>query len=118
MTRPIALSLSSSVQVRRDRNRRFLRRLLRSANFVAGSVILLVVVALALLAPVLTAFDPLALLPSERLKPPSDLHLFGTDDFGRDVFTRVLFGAQLSLQVGLLSVALASISGSALGVIA
>jgi peptide/nickel transport system permease protein len=56
--------------------------------------------------------------PPERLQPPGGDYLFGTDQVGRDIFTRVLYGGQLSIQVGLLSVAFASIIGTALGLIA
>jgi peptide/nickel transport system permease protein len=97
---------------------RLARRLLRSTSVIIGTLILLVMILLAVAAPVLTPFDPEAVAPELRLQPPNSTHLFGTDDFGRDVFTRVLYGAQLSLQVGLFSVVLASVIGVALGVMA
>lgn len=103
---------------RHERFRRFMRRLVRSTSVAIGALILLVMIVLALAAPLLTPFDPEAVAPELRLQTPNPYHLFGTDDFGRDVFTRVLYGGQLSLQVGLFSVVLASVIGVILGVIA
>ncbi len=97
---------------------RLLRRLRRSRNIMIGGAVLLVVIIMTTLAPVLSHYDPLEVTASIRLKPPSAEYLFGTDDFGRDVFTRVLYGGRLSLVVGLASVALASVVGTLLGVVA
>jgi peptide/nickel transport system permease protein len=102
--------------VRLTPTRRMLRRLRRTANIWIGAVILLIVIVSAALAPILTSYDPIKVTPRDRLKPPSAEHLFGTDDFGRDIFTRVLYGGRLSVQVGLFSVALASITGTILGI--
>jgi peptide/nickel transport system permease protein len=83
-----------------------------------GAVILIVIAALALLAPVIAPHDPLQMSPAIRLRPPSRDHLFGTDHLGRDVFSRTLWGGRVSLLVGL-GVALLSCScGLALGVVA
>jgi len=98
--------------------RRVLARTRRTANIWVGTLILLVIITLAVFAPVITPYNPIIITPSLRLKPPDSQHLFGTDDFGRDIFTRVLYGAQLSLQVGLISVTLASITGTILGIVA
>lgn len=98
--------------------RRLLNRARRSANVIAGSLILLVVVGAAIFAPVISKYDPLEMAPVDRLKPPNAQNLFGTDKFGRDVFTRVLYGAQISLQVGLVAVTLATLVGTVLGLTA
>ena len=98
--------------------RRIVIRMRRTANIWLGSLILLVIVTLAVLAPIITPYNPLVITPALRLKSPDSQHIFGTDDFGRDIFTRVLYGAQLSLQVGLISVTVASITGTVLGIIA
>ena len=66
-----------------------------------GALILTVITALALLAPVIAPHDPLQMSPATRLKPPSLDHLFGTDHLGRDVFSRTLWGSRVSLVVGL-----------------
>ena len=78
---------------------------------------LLVLILLAV-SPWLAAIDPLKLSVADRLKPPSFRHLFGTDDFGRDVFARVAHGARLSLLIGFLVTALATSLGTLIGLAA
>ena len=78
---------------------------------------LLVVVAVALLAPVIASYDPIANSLVDRLKPPSRAHLFGTDDFGRDVFSRVVWGARVSLLVAAVIVSVAALGGGAVGLV-
>jgi len=106
------------LQLTPSQRRRLLGRLRRTANIWVGSVILFVVIFLAIFAPVISSYNPLEIISSERLKPPDAQHIFGTDDFGRDVFTRVIYGGRLSIQVGVISIALASFSGTFLGIIA
>lgn len=98
--------------------RRLLRRLSRSRSVMIGAILLTIITVLCVLAPVLSSYNPTLMAAANRLKPPSAVHLFGTDDFGRDIFTRVLYGGQLSLQVGLISVAIACTIGTFLGIIA
>lgn len=112
MTKPSSISDKPSQLVR------VLTRMRRTANIWVGTLILLIIVTLAVLAPVISSYNPIAITPSLRLRAPDNEHIFGTDDFGRDIFTRVLYGAQLSLQVGLISVTLASITGTMLGIVA
>lgn len=83
-----------------------------------GALILVVIAALALLAPVIAPFDPLQMSPATRLKPPSLGHLFGTDHLGRDVFSRTLWGGRVSLVVGLGVAVLSCVCGLALGIVA
>ena len=78
----------------------FLRRLWRNRLAVSGFGLLAVVLAAALLADVLSPRDPLTMIVKERMLAPSAQHLMGTDNFGRDIFSRVLHGARLSLGVG------------------
>jgi len=92
-------------------------RLRRSVVIFAGSAVLLVVVAVALLAPVIASYDPIANSLVDRLKPPSRAHLFGTDDFGRDVFSRVVWGARVSLLVAAVVVSVAALGGGAVGLV-
>ena len=80
--------------------RLLLRRLWRNRLAVTGFALLLLVLLGALLAGVLSSYDPLAMTVVERMKAPSPRHLMGTDNFGRDIFSRVLYGARLSLEVG------------------
>ena len=82
------------------------------------SMLMLGVTALSmLLAPWLTPYDPLAMDPRSQLLPPSRAHLLGTDLFGRDVLTRVLYGGRISLSVGLLAALLAAVPGVVLGLL-
>jgi peptide/nickel transport system permease protein len=81
---------------------------LRSPMFCVGALILIVMLLLALFAPLISG-DPLTMQPIERLKPPSDRFQFGTDNLGRDVWARTVYGARVSLFVGF-SVAVLSIS--------
>jgi peptide/nickel transport system permease protein len=92
-------------------------RLRRSVVIFAGSAVLLVVVAVALLAPVIASYNPIANSLVDRLNPPSRAHLFGTDDFGRDVFSRVVWGARVSLLVAAVIVSVAALGGGAVGLV-
>jgi len=76
-----------------------------------------ILIVLALVGPALTPHDPLALDMDARLGPPSLQHPFGTDDFGRDVLSRVLSGASVSLKVGVIAVSISMIIGTLLGAI-
>lgn len=81
----------------------------------AGGFALAVTALVAILAPVIAPYDQFEFDVPNRLQAPSLSHFMGTDDFGRDVFTRVMFGSRLSLYVGFLSVALGSLIGTVVG---
>lgn len=81
-----------------------------------GAAVLLLLVLAAIFAPVLAPYDPLAQEVRNRLKPPSAQYWFGTDNFGRDIFSRILHGARVSLYVGLLSVGIGTGVGALLGI--
>ncbi|MBY0611184.1 MAG: ABC transporter permease [Beijerinckiaceae bacterium] len=83
-----------------------------------GLVIFLIVVVLAILAPLIAPQDPLEQNVLERLKPPSAEFWFGTDNFGRDILSRLLVGARISLVIGIASTLLAMIGGSIIGMFA
>ncbi len=93
------------------------RRFLRNTGTLVGGTLALLLVLLALAAPLL-AGDPLAQSLSERLQAPSASHLFGTDQLGRDVLSRTLYGARISLALGFLVVALSVTVGSLVGLAA
>jgi peptide/nickel transport system permease protein len=97
----------------------FVRTLLRHnrVGFGAG-VLLLVFVLLAVFAPLVATGDPTDMSPLDRLKSPADSGLMGTDVFGRDVWSRIVFGARISLGVGVVSVLVAAVMGTVLGLIA
>lgn len=83
-----------------------------------GTVVLAIVVLLALLAPWIAPYDPKALRVLERLQSPRLTHLFGTDELGRDVFSRVIYGGRLSLWIGLNVVLISVACGVLLGLVA
>lgn len=97
---------------------RWLRYLLRNRTAMAGAVILLIMIAGLLFAPWIAGADPNALAVADRLKPPSAQHWLGTDEFGRDVWARVVYGSRLSLKVGFLTAVFAAVAGTALGLVA
>src|ERR1043166_5873970 len=92
-----------------------IRRLLRLATARLGLLALAMVVLAAALAGFLP-FDPTLVDLHSALQPPSWNHIFGTDELGRDLFTRVAFGARTSLAVSVAAVALGAIAGTALGI--
>ncbi|WP_048602859.1 ABC transporter permease [Rubeoparvulum massiliense] len=94
------------------------RRLRKNPRVLIGGGIIFIFTLIAFLAPYLTSYPIDGNYWEERLQPPSSEHWFGTDDFGRDLFTRVIYGARLSLWVGLVSVLGASIIGTLFGLIA
>lgn len=83
-----------------------------------GFVMLLGLVSLVLLAPTIAPYDPILQDLSNATQPPNRTHFFGTDHFGRDVLSRILFGARISLFVGLISVGVAIVSGVPIGLAA
>jgi peptide/nickel transport system permease protein len=83
-----------------------------------GAVIVLLVILTAVLAPLLAPHDPLAIHLDHQLKAPDPTYWFGTDQAGRDVFSRVLWGARPSLQIGTLAVVIGVVGGVALGLVA
>ena len=83
-----------------------------------GLAIFLIVIALAILAPALAPFDPTDQNILEKLRPPSAEHWLGTDSFGRDTLSRVLYGARISLVIGIVSTLAAMLVGSAIGMLA
>jgi peptide/nickel transport system permease protein len=94
------------------------RRLTKRKGAVLGLVIIAVFVAVAILAPVLAPYDPIRQSWSSIRKPPSIEHWFGTDESGRDLFSRVIFGARASLLAGVVSISIALSLGIPLGLLA
>jgi peptide/nickel transport system permease protein len=94
------------------------RQFRRNPGAVFGAVILVLLVLVALFAPLLAPYDPLKVNMRQGLLPPNAEYLMGTDEMGRDVLSRLLFGARISLQIGFISLAIAGSAGIVLGVIA
>lgn len=95
-----------------------LGRLGRSPSFWLGGFLVAALVLLALVGPALLPGDPYSMNVRERLQPPGEAHLLGTDEFGRDVLTRVVHGSRLTLRIGVVSVGIALFVGGLLGVLA
>lgn len=89
----------------------------RHPTIVAGGFLVGVMIFIAIFAPYLGTVDPTALAPAKRLRQPSDIYWFGTDMLGRDVYSRVLYGARVSLTVGFAVAAVASAVGTFIGLI-
>ena len=87
--------------------RRALRRLFRHKGAVVGLIVIATFTVLAVFAPLIVLYDPIATNWTAVRKPPSALHWFGTDDLGRDIFVRVIYGARASLTAGAISVGIA-----------
>jgi peptide/nickel transport system permease protein len=98
--------------------RRVLRRLVRRKGAMFGLAVIVLFVALALLAPLVAPHDPTQQSWTAVRKPPSAQHLLGTDDVGRDILARIIFGARASLLAGVISVAIALGIGVPLGMLA
>ena len=109
-TAPPAKSVSPTWKRFRDAFR-------RHPTAIVGAVILLAMIAMAVLAPWLGTVDPEAVSPVKRLRPPSEAYWFGTDMLGRDVWSRVVYGARVSLEVGLSVALLSTLSGLAIGLV-
>lgn len=97
---------------------RVLRRLFRRKGAILGLLIIVLFFALAVFAPLLTPYDPIVQSWTSVRKAPSALHWFGTDDVGRDILVRVMFGARASLMAGVISVGIALTIGVPLGLAA
>src|SRR5207247_3026778 len=95
-----------------------LRRLGRSRSAVVGGLLLLAIGIAVALAPALSPYNPIKTNQRAPLDAPSAAHPMGTDRFGRDILSRVLWGGRLSLSVGIVAVGIAACSGVVLGLIA
>ncbi len=93
------------------------RRLWRKGSFRVGGAIVLLLVLVAAFAPWLATHDPLTMIREDRLSPPSSEHYFGTDEFGRDIFSRLVFGARLTLRIGVISVGISLLVGGSIGLL-
>jgi peptide/nickel transport system permease protein len=102
----------------RSRRFDFVRAILKTYPGRIGTAVILVIILLALFAPVIAPSDPFAIDPVNRLQPPSLNNFFGTDETGRDVFSRVIHGSRISLQVGFIAVSISMTLGVLFGVTA
>jgi peptide/nickel transport system permease protein len=108
-----------STQILAERRRfRILRKLAAHRSFKIGLVLVTVLVLCAIIGPLLTGTDPTAMSIRYRFKPPSARFPFGSDQYGRDILTRVLYGGRLSLSIGFSVALLSGVFGAVIGVIA
>lgn len=101
-----------------QRDRTLVKRAFKSKTFVIGFTIICLIAMVSLLAPVLAEYDPIKTSLLEALQPPSRVHWFGTDNFGRDIFTRVLYGGRTALLTGIGCVIIPLVVGTILGSVA
>lgn len=104
---PLASRLNSTI-----------RRTLRRPGFVLALLLVVLTILTAIVPWLFTSHDPYQTSPADKLSPPAAAHWFGTDELGRDLFSRVVHGSALSVQAALLAVGIALVGGLALGVIA
>lgn len=118
MAIPAVAPIPRRAVILHSHRREVVRRLLRKPLAIVGSALLLLMVCSALFAPLLAPFAPDEQGAGDPFSPPSTRNLFGTDQFGRDVFSRVAFGGRISLQIGLIAVAIGGSAGLILGCLA
>ncbi|UQY35255.1 ABC transporter permease [Pseudomonas fulva] len=114
---PASLSLTWQRRSRLQRAVTALLPLLRRPGFSLALLIVLFALVSALLPGLLSSFDPYATSPADKLTAPNLVHWFGTDELGRDLYTRVVYGSSLSVQAALLAVGIALVGGLGLGVL-
>jgi peptide/nickel transport system permease protein len=97
---------------------RQVRRAVRNLPFMIGLLLLVLIVGVTLFPRLVTSFDPIKVNIPERLQAPNLRHMFGTDQYGRDILARVAYGGRVSLVMGVVPIVLAAISGTLLGLLA
>ena len=112
-----AATLSPSA-VSNRRGRRWLRRFSKNKLVIVGGIVVLIVLLAAVFAPVLAPHSPYQQYTTDQLVGPGSTYPLGTDELGRDVFSRVLYGARISIQVAVISVAIGLLFGATLGLLA
>lgn len=118
MTAPAAVAIAPTARASRGLWRDAYRRLMRNGPAIVGMIFLAIFVLGAIFAPFISSYDPTYGNLVNRLQGPSLAHLMGTDLLGRDEFTRVLYGARISLTVGVVAVIFGLIGGTTIGAIA
>jgi peptide/nickel transport system permease protein len=109
---------ASALRAERSRWTAFRRRFMQNRGATAGALVLVLLAGIAVLAPVIVPYDPISVAPRDKLLAPSLNHPMGTDTFGRDVMSRVIFGTRLSLSLGLIAVGIAGSFGTLAGLVA
>ncbi|MGG0412125.1 ABC transporter permease [Peribacillus simplex] len=107
--------LYSKNHMKKERQSILLRRYFSNRLVVTGSVIILILSLISIFAPLITLYTPYDMIVTARLSPPSAEHFFGTDNFGRDLFSRVVYGTRVSMTVGLTVAAITLVIGAVIG---
>jgi peptide/nickel transport system permease protein len=95
-----------------------IRYINRNLSMIIGLVMFIMIVGISIFAPIIAPYDPLAVKPGKRMQSPGSEHLLGTDFWGRDILSRVIYGGRSSLVIGLVSIGVALLIGGSLGIIA
>lgn len=104
---------------RRSKGWKFTLHLIRNNPLMeVGLAIVIALILMAIFASLISPYDPFKINPPERLKPPSSIHLLGTDVAGRDIFSRIVYGSRITLQIGITVLVLALFIGYIVGVLA
>lgn len=114
---PVAGAQRKPANPRVEAYRNLWRRLRKNKAAVVGGLLILLFIITGLIGPYLTTLDPNKTLISIKLQPPSAEHWFGTDNYGRDIFTRIIHGMGITMKIGFFSVALGGVVGVFLGII-
>lgn len=101
--------------INRERRRLFVRRFFSNKLTVTGSIIILFSLIVTFIGPLVSHYNPYEMVVTSRLKPPSGDHLLGTDNLGRDLFARIVYGARASMGVGLSTAIITSLLGMIVG---
>ncbi len=117
-TADAALSAGSEPIRLRSQRRRMINTFLRNRAAVVGLIMVIIIVVLSVAAPAVATHDPLEQSARIRLQAPSAEYIMGTDTYGRDVFSRVIYASRISLLVGIISVILGGILGTIMGLLA
>ncbi len=105
------------VYKKRSQGAEIWRRFRLNRNALLGMGIFFILVSFALFAEIIAPYDPIQQNYEKIMQPPSRQHILGTDELGRDIFSRIVYGARISMTVGLIAVGIAFVAGTALGVI-
>lgn len=117
---PVAANLIESARATRQTSeaRRIFRVMFSRWIVVVGTVIIIVIILVAIFAPLVAPYSPNKQALEIRLQQPTREHVLGTDDLGRDILSRVIYGTRISLMVGVLVISIAGLSGMSLGILA
>lgn len=117
---PVAVNLIESARATRQTSeaRRIFRVMFSRWIVVVGTVIIIVIILVAIFAPLVAPYSPNKQALEIRLQQPTREHVLGTDDLGRDILSRVIYGTRISLMVGVLVISIAGLSGMSLGILA